>query len=451
MATAADPSPQFINVDENSSKLEMLAHVHEFSKLAVLFVGRAGVGKSTLLRQLEQQLSIHHQVLALSALEYNQLDDIIYALAQHLGCMADLAEIEQAMHHMHQQEERLHLIVDDAQLLDESSLTFLLSKSQSAQGWQLLLCGEPSLQQQCEQAEKSIQQESILHAISLDPLSEEGCTQFLQGIYKRVGIDTLPLSSKAIHHYWRLSEGLPAKLLDIVDTQASEQTPLSKLPFGHIAAAILVGAALLISIAYKPAEEPPLDDDAIARLIAGEAVVTEETDKNPVVEKKISSEIKKSQVESEEPSKDIAMVGNSAVESESEVVGDDSKAHSSGQPNSIESVNSEPSSDGVSEASQNHPLLAAVPTDYGLQLVGVRSEASALQVVEKFSAKLGKDKLSIYETRYKGAPWYVVVYAPIANKSLANDQAKQLSSMLSTQPWVRPMAKIQEDIRKNTN
>jgi septal ring-binding cell division protein DamX len=93
-------------------------------------------------------------------------------------------------------------------------------------------------------------------------------------------------------------------------------------------------------------------------------------------------------------------------------------------------------------------LLSAPSQSYALQLLGVRNEESAKAFVRRFARQMDGTKLTIYETRYKGEPWFVVVYGPMDNKQQANQQASQLSKTIKGQPWVRPISKIQADIRQ---
>lgn len=95
-----------------------------------------------------------------------------------------------------------------------------------------------------------------------------------------------------------------------------------------------------------------------------------------------------------------------------------------------------------------HPLLEAPANGFALQLLGVRNRASAEKVMAEFKQALGSDQLSVYETTYKGQPWFVVVYGPVNTKKAANLKAGSIAKRLQNQPWVRPMAKIQEDIRR---
>ncbi|EAT12420.1 AAA family ATPase [Bermanella marisrubri] len=445
MAHSANPSPQYIETDERAAVLEMLAHVHEFSQLVVVLTGEVGSGRSMLLQQMSDQLSVHYQTLLFSASDYSSLEEVQYVVAMQLGCVADSQEIEQSLKNMAIQSEPFHILVDDAQLLSDEALTYLIAHSQGEHRWQLMVTGDPVLHQMCVDVQHNLQSEEKLHHAQLQPFSEEATTQFLQGFYRQSGIDHLPLSDKALHHYWRLSSGLPGNLVTIVDTQFqtadSSTSSTSNLPLGHIAAVVLIGSALLISYLYKSPSEENIEDDAIARLIAGEAVVTEVVDAD-------ADDVTPSQ-QAESPQQVIAEKSvPHAVDSTNDSLPMKTEELAV-EPAQVvqERDNDQPVLDRAEEFV--HPLLSAKPSDFGLQLVGVRSKKSAQAVIDQFGSQLGENKLSIYTTQYKGQPWYVVVYAPITGKESANETANKLSTLMSTQPWVRPMEKIQEDIRKN--
>lgn len=457
VANSADPSPQYIETDERASVLEMLAHVHEFSQLIVTLTGQVGSGKSTLLRHLSQQLSVHYQTLSFSASEYASLEEVQYIVALQLGCEANSQQIEQSLQVMLEQNEPFHILVDDAHLLADEAITYLMVHSHGDRRWHLLLSGDNELYDMCLLVQDNLQYESMLHHVELQPLPEEATTQFLQGFYKNAGIDQFPLSSKAVHHYWRLSDGLPGRLVSIVDTQTEVQsTPssvgIAKLPLGHIAAVVLIGSALLVSYLYQPSTEPKPEDDAIARLIAGEAVVTEVLESAQGAENVedaslLSNQFQASRHEEVADAADALEQQKNSVAIKPESLALEVQAKSE----SVSNRSPESSNESITEKKSEHPLLSANPADFGLQLVGVRKKQSAQKVVDQFGSQLGKDKLSIYSTQYKGQPWYVVVYAPIRGKDSASKAASKLSKLMSTQPWVRPMEKIQEDIRKNSS
>ncbi|MCP4596497.1 AAA family ATPase [Neptuniibacter sp.] len=91
-------------------------------------------------------------------------------------------------------------------------------------------------------------------------------------------------------------------------------------------------------------------------------------------------------------------------------------------------------------------LLKWKSSGYTLQMLGARSEESALKFI-KNQKKPGD--FHHFETVYKGAPWHVVVYGQYANRDIANSAIRKLSKELQkVKPWARSIKGVQIDIRK---
>jgi len=91
-------------------------------------------------------------------------------------------------------------------------------------------------------------------------------------------------------------------------------------------------------------------------------------------------------------------------------------------------------------------LLQASPGSYAVQLLASHSEASIIE----FIVQLGGDHPAGYfETRYQNKPWFVGVLAPFDDRDEATGIISSLPAKLrSNEPWVRSVAGIQIDIRK---
>ena len=96
----------------------------------------------------------------------------------------------------------------------------------------------------------------------------------------------------------------------------------------------------------------------------------------------------------------------------------------------------------------NKPLtITAWPdTGYALQIFGTHNPKRAKQLVEQYTNQV---PLQVYETRYSGKPWFVVISGPY----LGRDEAKKAIQTLDTglqrlRPWPRNIASIQSDIQR---
>ncbi|MFP8968124.1 AAA family ATPase [Pokkaliibacter sp. CJK22405] len=84
-------------------------------------------------------------------------------------------------------------------------------------------------------------------------------------------------------------------------------------------------------------------------------------------------------------------------------------------------------------------------SDYTLQMLGTRSESSAAEFIRKNGS--GSD-FAYFETEYKGAPWFVVVYGHYSSRDAAQQAANGLSDSLKKQkPWPRSVSGVQSSLR----
>ena len=90
--------------------------------------------------------------------------------------------------------------------------------------------------------------------------------------------------------------------------------------------------------------------------------------------------------------------------------------------------------------------ILAQPADYyAIQLLGAREKAT----VDKFLAAYPSvQKLTYYEAKRNGAPWYVVVQASFPSYDAAKSAVAKLPQKLQKQgPWIRKIEAIQKDLK----
>ena len=467
MADSNKASPDIILLGEREQQLDMLLHVQEFSAMAVLITGPVDIGKTALLEVATAQLSVHHQVILINSVQTCQLAELIDAIAQQLGCSANLLDLDSELKKMAQQQETLHLLIDDAHLIADDVLKLLMEKSAQEHGWRLILCGDESLKARLNDLQNHFENK-LYHLIELSPLSEDESELFISQLFKRSGIDVLPLSSKDMHQLWLLSKGVPGRLIELIELEQDNQKQRSgRLPLGHIAAVCLIGSALFVSFLYQD-NRPAESEDVIALLLAQQEA------RNNVFEGPVSNAGLTTEEEGLKTNQQVDSVvlaiehpDLDTILSKAELDSFDDNVPkqnilSSNDASIPKRVETPPVSLGkikpapiaavarsvTSGPSSTHPLLLAPSQSYALQLLGVRNEESAEAFVRRFARQMDGSKLTIYETRYKGEPWFVVVYGPMDDKQQANQQAKQLSKTIKGKPWVRPISKIQADINQ---
>lgn len=438
-------SPDIILLGERVQQLDMLLHVQEFSAMSVLITGEQEIGKTSLLNAAAHQLSVHHQIIQLDAVTTQTLPDLIESVATSLGCEANLVDLDSHLVNMAAEHESLHILMDDAHLLDQEILQFLLEKSTLEHGWHLILCGDVALKSQLDGLQ-SLFENKLYHLIELQPLTEEESEAFISQVYKRSGVDVIPISLKDMHQLWLLSKGVPGKLLELLELEQEDfNQSSSRFPIGHMAAVVLIGSALVFSILYQSQESPQemVTDDAIAQLVAKKQQENKRLNEPAQLQTKpILSEAPKPLI----PAKPQMQPKLQTPESSPATAlrKDDAEK----QPKLAVRPTEQVVEKKPEVSKPGHPLMGMPKQSFALQLLGVRSEKSAKGFVARFSRQIGSDKLNIYETRYRGDPWFVVVYGPLDNKAVANEQAQLLSKTIKSQPWVRPISKIQDDIRE---
>ena len=461
MADSNKTSPDIILLGEREQQLDMLLHVQEFSAMAVLITGPDGIGKTSLLQAAISQLSVHHQVIHINAFQTNQLPELIDVISLQLGCPANLLDLNAQLEKMAQQQETLHLIIDDAHLIADDALAVLIERSTQEHGWHLILCGDESLKSRLNSLQSNFENK-LYHLIELSPFTEEESEAFISQLFKRSGIDVVPLSIKDMHQLWLLSKGVPGKLVELIELEQDNQRQrTSRLPLGHIAAVCLIGSALFISFMYQEQKIEHTDDDAIAMLLAEQqARLKPQDDKvgldsglsidEIAIDKVQETSVQSESVNTEDDSEDLdsAIVHQEEIHEPLETIPKRVETSQLSAGKIKHNDQGAPVKQVAKSEMNKHPLLSAPSQSYALQLLGVRNEESAKAFVRRFARQMDGSKLTTYETRYKGEPWFVVVYGPMDNKQQANQEASQLSKTIKGQPWVRPISKIQADIRQ---
>lgn len=461
-------APSFVAVGDRVQQLDMLLHLQEFSSMVVLVTGPASVGKTALLDEAQSQLQIHHQVISINAHKMMGESDLFQQIAETLGCSASEAGIGLALNQAVAQQETVHVLVDDAHLIEADALQYLVEVAASENGWHLILVGDEGLESQLRILQARIKQENLFHTIHLHPFSEDEIQTFLTDVYRQMGQETLPLSQQRIHQLWTLSEGYPGKILDYIEVETEKATSLTgRLPLGHVAAMVLVGFALYFSYNYQD-ESGEAQQDPIAALLnhsspKPESLSEEEADAR--LDALLNGKALPTSAGISKGSDNYDSLNlNDEVLVEQDDMIDEGFDEAPIPPElavtkptpatKAPAVKESPKAQLAKESkakprAADHPLLAAPPKTYALQLLGVRKPKSAQSFMNRLTKQIGSDQVSVYETRYKSAPWYVVVYGPFDDRNSAQQAVKKLPlEMQKQRPWVRQLSKIQEDIRK---
>ena len=448
-------TPKPILVGERIQQLDMLLHIQEFSSMIAVITGAADMGKTAILQVAANQLSIHHQVISFSASNIETEKQVLDLVSEQLNSGSSWAEVEVALREIHANNESVNVLIDDAHLLSQELLEILAVRALSDEGWHLALAGDVHLYDMLIAIQKDLHHSNLVHHIELMAVTEDAAADLAEGYFKALGEPVVPISSEKITHLWKLSEGSPGKLIDLLESEKDKKvSEAARFPIGHVAAIGLIAVALSFSYIYKDDES---DLDPIDEILA-ESVPPSQSliDSKPVV-------VPVSEAVNEASDHDAKAVTSNTIKQaplQLSKVAEAVQVPAKSEKQLSEVTNKAPIAPSSSTAKQKeqfakikkspvkHPLLNAPKTGFALQLLGVRNRASAEKVKLEFAQALKTDQLSVYETEFKGQPWFVVVYGPVIGQAVARQKAGTIGKKLKNQPWVRPMAKIQEDIRR---
>lgn len=101
----------------------------------------------------------------------------------------------------------------------------------------------------------------------------------------------------------------------------------------------------------------------------------------------------------------------------------------------------------VDKGTRREATLMAKPKEhFTLQMMGSLDEASVKSFIQ--AQTVNPSGFSYFEGRYKGQPWYVVVYGDYSDRDKALEAVQNLPESLRKQrPWARNFLSVQNDIR----
>jgi DamX protein len=94
-------------------------------------------------------------------------------------------------------------------------------------------------------------------------------------------------------------------------------------------------------------------------------------------------------------------------------------------------------------------LQAQSPSQYTIQLIGVRSEPTLLRFIAENLSSLNRQQIAYYRSNYKSEDWFPLLYGVYASKTEARSAIDGLPENIRKQsPWIRTLAAVQNDIKR---
>lgn len=190
--------------------------------------GEVGTGKTLLCRKLLESLNDGYQSVFIPN-PYMDTNELLNAIALEMGLQPKLGEqviniINQHVLDNASQGIKTVLLLDEAQSLPEASLEAirLLSnlETEKQKLIQIILFGQPELNQTLENSSIRQLQQRIMHAYELTPLNEQALEHYLQCRLQKAGYRGANLfSPKALSLLFEKSKGIP-RLINILASKS---------------------------------------------------------------------------------------------------------------------------------------------------------------------------------------------------------------------------------------
>ena len=224
------PDPEFFFPGANrGAVLEALVYAISRGEGMVKVVGEVGSGKTMLCRMLERELPAHCEIVYLANPRLGA-DEILHAIAFELGLTVELVDTRlKVLHALHQylldrhaNNKRVVMFIEEAQSVPVETLEEirLLSNLETTQEklLQIVLFGQPELDDKLDLHEIRQLRERITHAFELKPLSSAELRDYVTSRVRASGFRGNDLfSAGALRLLERHSQGLLRRINILAD------------------------------------------------------------------------------------------------------------------------------------------------------------------------------------------------------------------------------------------
>lgn len=473
---SGDAGQVFCAVAGRAELLEQTLQMAEFAEMVPVVTGPSKAGKSTLLRQLFNQLKLEHQVVMLPGKRFaEQPASIDNWLADAFGLSGYAHAGRALLGYFNDQEQAPILLVDDAYALDEVSIALLTKFRQN--GLRLVMT-----RHQDKALPKSV---LPLYELALDPLDLQDTTRYLSEYFRAAGVpEGVPVDNKALAKIVQASGGWPGQLNALVRQHLIKNvgnTPAARsIPWPHLTAGVAVLALVIVSFLWQFNQVEPEDvaielasglettavpatesagelDGELAGELAGEIYSNLASEQLPTSVPTMSVRARLQAAAAELEAAKAAPLPSEAEQATPMTQALDSKvetASSEPETRALESTTSaEPAAEEpspvettnlVAEAAPEpapvaEPVQVAqsvTPAAYRLQFFGSWERSSANQFLQQQASNID---LYVAQTERDGKAWYVVLSDQgYADRQRALAAIEELPNGLKQlQPWAR--------------
>lgn len=490
------PSFKFFAAKRRPILIE-LHHLARYSKLMLVITGPQGSGKTVLRQALVASSKDHVENIVITASMKADAASMLQQVCAALNLVdAEIADVLQHIERMLITGQEVHVLVDNAERLDESALLFLQRIAQGVNdvSARVFVFSDSSI---CPLLKKVADNADLHHVIALEPWEQQEVNQYLEQRLQAAGQQLDIFTEQQLNDIYKQSQGWPGQVNDIAKeilieqikrTSGANKTALT-IPYKHLALLAVLGVALLFvwfmqgsdsndnaeqlvvlnadnqaieqpgtaaqAQKGKPLELPlELSAEPVLRAPLAQAVNAEDTDSAELLPSELEDALETQQVTTQSsaaPSKPIpistppAMVADKAVLSP--VTPTEKKPAVAVRPSTTKAAVQSP-------APVTTPALAGsaghsqwykqqAPTRYTLQVLGTRSEATARNFVQKDTARY-----HYFRKEHQGEALFVVTYSSFADRDAAQAAINSLpATVRNDKPWPRTLLSIQQELR----
>jgi DamX protein len=492
--------------------LDQLLHLCQFSNSVLVVLGDAGVGKTRTAHAFMDSLSDQDQICFLSLQSSQSLEQVLTAIVQTFDINAGplpsaenlLTAIEAfiAEEALVDEEGLAVVVVDNAQLLDDQTLTVLsalLNNFPQQNRLHLALFAEPSFMRRLE---RTSPETLLINDFYLQPFGLAEAVDYLN--FRMEMADYLGpeiFTESVVDPWWRQAQGQLGILHECAQERLLESvTPKGvfqkrALPVAHIIAISLLIAVVGVVFLYMGDEEKPKPSVAVVPALAPSAnqaasssaleLTSTSTPVQPLLQtlpqpqqpNQIAAQAQAQQTAQNASTAQMAAAQQTSEFAREEVVPlaqlpttsvkkPDAQASSSvtdavqptvavqpvetPKPVVVEAapkpaVTTERKPLATTASPQERNILAWSAAEYTVQLLGVSNRKAALDYM---AAQPNKSELLMFKSKRQGKDWFVVITGRFSSSAEARQAISRLpAGQRDAGPWPRDVKTIQAEIK----
>lgn len=486
----------FYSGKQHGKHLDLLLHLSRYSNLLLTVTGQEGSGKTHLKNRMLQQLDSGVLVSQIDAKKTSSAGQLLPSLSEKLNieipAKADfdfyIDEIRNFSSLLNEDGGSCLIVIDNADQLEQDAINLILelaTTSSDSHRPHIALFGHQELFDKLNKPENITRFETVGHHLPLEAFNESETKAYLEHRCTSVGIDQLPINNQQLLNIFRTAKGLPGLLNKALVEELRQSTgqpapsKTNKAPAKKIKTPTKLPAKIKKPKAVKPAEKRkksiwPLFFTAstIALVVVGyiykDQFISSSTLDTSLISR--SHEIRQSDEAWQPPP--VSAEQNTPLEQaiEPEEVAEtpietlidlpddtptgvvapkvavEAPKKPTVTPKTVAKAPAKKATWVDTGARREATLMKKSADRFTLQMMGSLDESSVKSFIQVQTTN--RASFSYFEGRYKGQPWYVVVYGDYADRDQALAAIQNLPETLQKQrPWARNYLSVQEDIR----